>query len=412
MKYLRHRSPSLSGLVCAAVMLLVSTHAYADNVKVFLLGGQSNMAGLGDTVDLPTSPVNLQEPQDDVLFYCNSTLTTLRPGYGYQTTQFGPEITFGRTIADNSPSVQYALIKYAAAGTALYNDWAPTTGPQYTAFRNTVTAGIAALQAAGHTTEIVGMLWHQGESDAIEGQQNNYQTNLTNFIADMRSNYGTNLPFLIGEIRRSNANLITVADAQIAVAAADPYAIFVPAADLVFQDAYHFDTASQMILGQRFAQGYIETFLYPDAPSVDAGVDMITWSGQPVQLDPNIVNNDGGDPQAALIYAWAADPDTGVVFSATDVESPTVTITKATDNPSVVTLTLVVNNVGRTDPDVTDTMTIDVYDTACKATIGVGLAENNPTDVNLDCITDLQDLAEMAQKWLLDHAVNTAFPKT
>jgi hypothetical protein len=50
--------------------------------------------------------------------------------------------------------------------------------------------------------------------------------------------------------------------------------------------------------------------------------------------------------------------------------------------------------------DVTDTMTIDVYDTACKAAIGRGLAADNPTDFNADCTTNLDDLAKFALNWL------------
>lgn len=208
-------------------------------------------------------PLALQGSQSDVLFFGGSdgtvgtTLTTLQPD-GKNANEFGPEVTFGRTIADASPTTQYALIKYAAGGTALYNNWAPGTGAQYTAFRNTVTAGLAALQAAGHTTEIIGMLWHQGESDAIENQQANYASNLTAFIVDIRSNYGASLPFLIGEIRRSNGSkFVTVADAQIAVAAADTNAGFVPASDLTFRDTYHFDAPSMITLGERFAAGFI-----------------------------------------------------------------------------------------------------------------------------------------------------------
>ena len=401
----RHRSLSLLGLVFAAVMVLGLSRAQADNLKVFLLGGQSNMVGQAPASGLPTTPVNLQQPQDDVLFYYGSsilsgyTMTTLRPGSG---SDFGPEITFGRDIADASPSIKYALIKYAANGTALHDDWAPGTGPEYIAFRDAVDSGIAALQAAGHATEIVGMLWHQGESDAIDGQHNNYQTNLTNFIADIRSHYGADLPFLIGETRLDDATLasqlIVINNAKIAIAAADPYAVHVPAADLNFQDRWHFDSASQMILGERFADAFINNF-FP----VYAGVDMITWSGQAVPLNPRVINTDTGDPQAALTYSWSANPADGVVFSATNIEAPTVTITKATSNPSMVILTLAVNNVGSSEPDITDTMTVYVYDDACKAAIAAGLGSEQLTDIKgSSCRTDLQDLAELGRTWLAD----------
>jgi len=133
--------------------------------------------------------------------------------------------------------------------------------------------------------------------------------------------------------------------------------------------------------------------------AVDAGINMITWSGEEVQLDPNV-----GYGYLPTNFAWSADPDAGVVFSNPNVEAPTVTITKVTDNPSVVTLRVVV------DDEYEDTMTIDVYDDACKATIGAGLAADNPTDFDENCITGFGDIAEMAKKWLIDNALTEAVP--
>ncbi len=153
----------------------------------------------------------------------------------------------------------------------------------------------------------------------------------------------------------------------------------------------------------------VPLILDPTLPSVDAGINMITWSEQPVQLAPNVVNN--SDPPTALTYAWSADtPPAGVTVEFDPIDpiaandpTPTVTITKPADGvPVTVTLTLAVNNVGSGKADVTDTMTIDVYDTACKAAIGKGLAADNPTDFDGNCITGLEDLAEVATKWLND----------
>ncbi len=141
------------------------------------------------------------------------------------------------------------------------------------------------------------------------------------------------------------------------------------------------------------------TFVFGEGV-VDAGINMITWSGQPVQLDPNV-----GAGYSPTSFTWSAEPDAGVVFSNPNAEAPTVTITKVTDNPSVVTLTLVVDDVHE------DTMTIDVYDDACKATIGAGLAADNPTDFDENCITGFGDLAVMAAKWLTYNALTEPIPK-
>jgi hypothetical protein len=138
--------------------------------------------------------------------------------------------------------------------------------------------------------------------------------------------------------------------------------------------------------------------------SVDAGPDMITWSDEPVHLDATVQ-----DGVTVVSYAWSADPAAGVVFSDPAIEDPTVTITKTAGDAVTVKLTLTVDD-GENMP-VTDAMTIDVYDTACKAAIGKGLSADNPTDFDGNCKTGLEDLAEMAAKWLNDTGLAAAEPK-
>jgi len=155
----------------------------------------------------------------------------------------------------------------------------------------------------------------------------------------------------------------------------------------------------------------LETY-FPNGPpgyTVDAGRDMITWSGQPVQLDPNVVAYDA-DPRTTLSYAWSADPPDGVVFDpGKHVEAPAVTITTATDEVSTVTLTLAVSD--GVQPSVEDTLTIDVYGDACQAArLGLGLAERS-TDLDGNCITDFKDFALMAARWLYDSSPTAPFRK-
>jgi hypothetical protein len=143
--------------------------------------------------------------------------------------------------------------------------------------------------------------------------------------------------------------------------------------------------------------------------------DMIAWSGEPVALDAAVVNNDDGDPQAALTFDWSTNAPAGytVDFSpSAAVEDSTVTITKDadTDDATVVTVTLAVNNVGSTRPDVTDSMTIDVYDDACKAAIANNPSVIESTDFDSNCITELNDLAQMAAAWLENYTLDAPVP--
>ena len=256
------------------MMALLTATTHADVVRVYLQGGQSNADGRAAVSGLPTSPTNLQQPQADVAFFfhtqgsahaLDSTLTTLRPGMS-ETSAFGPEITFGRGMADaygGDPTTSVAIIKYANGGTNLHTQWkaggdATTTGDgsEYVVFQNTVTAGLAAISSAnpGDTILLAGMIWHQGESDAgSTATASAYQANLTNFIADVRSTYGAGLPFVIGEIADNGGTYTTIRAAQAAVASADALTGFVDVDTFAMQDSLHFSPAGQMDLGSGFA---------------------------------------------------------------------------------------------------------------------------------------------------------------
>jgi len=166
---------SIQTLTVVFLFLLTVASSPADlhatePVKVFLLGGQSNMVGQGSQGDLTGPLAFLRNPQTDVLFYSQDdihsantstpgiggTLASLQPG-SFRTdssgTQFGPEVTFGRTIADAFPDEDFAIIKYARGGTSLGADWRPGTGGDYANFRSIVADGLAALDAAGHSLE-------------------------------------------------------------------------------------------------------------------------------------------------------------------------------------------------------------------------------------------------------------------
>jgi hypothetical protein len=282
---------------------------HAGIIQVYLQGGQSNADGRASTSGLPTSPVNLQQPQADVAFFFHTegsahaldrTLTTLRPGQS-ETNGFGPEITFGRDMADyfsGTPSVSVAIIKYGNGGTNLHTQWkaggdATTTGDgsEYVIFQDTVTAGLAAIAAAnpGNTVMIAGMIWMQGESDNnTAANASAYQANLTSFIADVRATYGANLPFVIGEIavNGGNSNTATIRAAQAAVAAADSFTGFVDVDTFGMQDNLHFSPAGQMSLGSGFSS-VLQTPFVPDASPPTP--DPMTFSVAPSAVNQSSV---------------------------------------------------------------------------------------------------------------------------
>jgi hypothetical protein len=241
--------------------------AHADNIHVFLIGGQSNANGHARASDLPA---NLQAPQSDVLYYYNSNgitpnLVPLSPR-----TTFGPEVTFGRAMADYfAPSkARVAILQYAVGGSNLYIHWRPASvsgkdGVLLGRFKKTVADGMDALKAAnpGATIHIDGMLWMQGEADGADKtgvSSAQYEANLTALVKEIRSTFGAQLPIVIGRLSSGQttvgAHLNDIRLAQEKVASADAYTKMVNTDGFeLFPDHLHFDAAGQQALGKAFA---------------------------------------------------------------------------------------------------------------------------------------------------------------
>jgi hypothetical protein len=143
--------------------------------------------------------------------------------------------------------------------------------------------------------------------------------------------------------------------------------------------------------------------LDPTLPTVDAGENMIAWSGALVPMTPNVTANAEAIPSGTT-YVWSIDQaslgdtnlDVKLVDDDTEDEYASVKIAKLvpTGNETIVTMTLTVTVSGK--GPVKDTMTIDVYDNACDAAGPV----DHKTDFNGDCKTNLIDFAMMAAMWL------------
>lgn len=259
-----------------------STLSLADVFDVYIAAGQSNMDGRGFISELTGPLSSYASPQTDVLLrYTNpgnsdgsnayqTNWISLTPGYSVEpnytgalpSSRFGPDVSYGREMADNTASRRVAIIKVTRGSTSLENDWDPSSavnGPQghmYAGFENAVPQAIQALQAMGHSVEVRGMIWHQGEADS-SASSSQYQANLTEFIQTVRQDLGySTLPFLIGELESfaGTRDRTAVRNAQIAVASAMDFVEFVPSTGLPVQsDENHFTTAGVVELGQRFA---------------------------------------------------------------------------------------------------------------------------------------------------------------
>lgn len=283
----RHISVAISLCAFLSISPLSSTRVAASTPEllVYLVAGQSNADGRALKTDLPSQ---LQTPRADVPFYYRSynyntgVYSTLRPGSAgspaVKNTAFGPEVTFGATLADwvavNRPADKIAIIKYAEGGTSLHTDWkaggtATTTndGAVYQTFQSTVTNGLSALHAdatlSGYTLRIAGIIWVQGESD--QADYANYAANLTAFIGDVRATYGASIPFYLSALsdnRAANSGAgfdgVRAAQAQVDASVTGTYLINTDAAAFAIgADGIHFNADGQRALGDAFAQSVI-----------------------------------------------------------------------------------------------------------------------------------------------------------
>jgi hypothetical protein len=269
--------------VCLSLCILLPAalvRAAEVQVDVFLLGGQSNMAGRGAVSELPDASVIYNE---GVMLYHSASMnsgqparrwTTLRPASnsaGY----FGPEIGFGNRMAELYPDRQIALIKHAVGGTDIGADWNPGAhpgdtghfGPQYATFVETVNSGLASLIEQGYTPVIRGMLWQQGERDARNSSYGPvYGRNLSHFIKRVRAQFNApNMPFMYGQVLPVALSAYTFRDqvrqGQFDVDEDSGHVSATDGARLVFaddlpmnSDNLHIGAAGQIELGFRFAQ--------------------------------------------------------------------------------------------------------------------------------------------------------------
>ena len=259
------------------------------------MGGQSNMEGWQDLSGFPT---DVQSPITSVPFYTGNTsspvantLTHIQ-GNTSQVSRTGPELAFAHALTDATSS-PFAIIKYARGATSLYNDWAAggdatTTGDatQYVNFQNTVTSGLAAMQAAqpSETFQIGGFLWTQGERDANHGQTTaQYEANLTNFFNDVRLTYGSDLPIFYSTLSDSQTTLsaaqrANIVNAQVNVEALSPNNHLINTDGFGIQgDNVHFNGAGYTALGTAYSDAVI-----------DAGV--MSVSSPPEQLFLDVAN--------------------------------------------------------------------------------------------------------------------------
>lgn len=253
----------LVALVLSCLCLTASVRA--AGMDLFLLAGQSNMAGRGNPRDLAPEDA---APNPRVLALNASgewqpavdPLHWDKAGAGV-----GPGKAFALAVAAQKPGATIGLIPTACGGSPI-STWEPGKRWEQTK-SNPWDDAIARARRAMKDGTLRAILWHQGESDSNPKGAAVYGEKLTALIARFRAELNApDLPFIIGQLGRFDAEgapwneaKIAVDRAQQAVAAKVPHVYFVGSDGLVSKgDKLHFSTASARTLGQRYAEVYLK----------------------------------------------------------------------------------------------------------------------------------------------------------
>jgi hypothetical protein len=229
---------------------------------VFLLMGQSNMSGYGKLLpeDTQAVPFVLKLPTKGALEW-TAAAHPLHNRLGSD--RFGLGLPFAKGYLDTHPNSVVGLIPLAWGGAAI--DRLDKGSPTYAdAIRK---ATYAKTQGV-----IKGVLWHQGESDTVHATKaDGYEKKLHQLIHDLREDLGDEtLPFIVGNLaefygtgKAHNqpervARIDQVRKALRTLPEKVAHTGFAASTGCTSPDQHlvHFDRASYIKLGKRYADAY------------------------------------------------------------------------------------------------------------------------------------------------------------
>jgi hypothetical protein len=230
-----------------------------ENFKVFLLAGQSNMAGRGELTeeDKEIHPRVLMLAKDGSWEYAVDPIH-----YDKKNAGTGLAKSFAIELAERDENITIGLVPAACGGSSITH-WQPGVHFDKTDSYPYDDA-ISRTRRAMQDGTLSGILWHQGESDSNAEKAGDYKRNLIDTVERFRKDLDApEVPFIIGQLGRFDAKPWTesrykVNQAHAEVANEIPYVGFVSAWGLTSEeDNTHFNTDSLHEFGRRYAKRYL-----------------------------------------------------------------------------------------------------------------------------------------------------------
>lgn len=230
------------------------------NFHLFLLAGQSNMAGRGKIDKNDNKP----HPRVVMLTKNGDWKPAVDPlHFDKPVAGVGLGRSFANLLADKDESIMIGLIPAACGGSPI-SIWEPGGYHKQTK-SHPYDDAVKRTKIAMQQGVLKGILWHQGESDSKPGTAEVYQQKLTELIARFRKEFAApELPFIIGQLGQFEKKpwtdaRKTVDAAHQSIAADDSHVGFVSSKELTPRsDNVHFDAKSLREFGKRYASLYLK----------------------------------------------------------------------------------------------------------------------------------------------------------
>ncbi len=233
-----------------------------ENFYLFIMAGQSNMAGRGfvQPQDTISSMQILTLNKNNEWIYAKEPLHYYEP----QRTGLDCGLSFANKLSSlYGKNITIGLIPCAVGGSSIEQWLGDSTYRGVTLYTNL----LSRVKVAKQYGTLKGLLWHQGESNATSAAKHkDYDQKLQAFFTRVRNDAGApGLPVYAGQLagflpRRSNpfADSINKDLVQLSSTMKNMYVI--NTLDLSCKsDTIHFDSRSQRIMGERFAKKVFET---------------------------------------------------------------------------------------------------------------------------------------------------------
>ena len=222
-------------------------------MDIFLLMGQSNMAGRGLLEEVePIRDDRIRVFQDGAWSLAEEPLHHDRPTAG-----IGLAMSFARSVLEANPGTEIGLVPRAVGSTPL-QQWMPGA--------DLYEGAMDAAREAAREGAIKAVLWHQGEHDSkSEADAFSYTQRFSTMVATLRAQLDApSLPVIVGELgvylsKRTDFPHYRIVNAELRkIPDTVSHSAFVNAEGLTDKgDSLHYDARSLRIFGERYAATYL-----------------------------------------------------------------------------------------------------------------------------------------------------------